>query len=80
MSKQLTEQRFIFKIHSGRLRKARWNLTLPLAEARRNEEVISLGDSQILRFIDELNGVESVDAAAKAVKKEIKNLKKSRIL
>lgn len=76
MSKQLTEQRFIFKIHSGRLRKARWNLTLPLAEARRNEEVISLGDSQILRFIDELNGIEGVDAAAKAVKKEIKNLKK----
>lgn len=76
MAKQQTEQRFILKVHTGRLRKARWNLTLPLAEARRNDEVVSLGDSQILRFIDELNGMADADAVAKVVKKEIKNLKK----
>ena len=76
MAKQQTEQRFILKVHTGRLRKARWNLTLPLAEARRNDEVVSLGDSQILRFIDELNGMADADEAAKVVKKEIKNLKK----
>lgn len=44
MAKQLTGQRYIYKIHSARLRKAKWNLTLPLAEARRNEEVVSLSD------------------------------------
>lgn len=76
ISKQLTCQRFIFKIHSARLRKERWNLTLPLSEARRNDEIISLSDSQALRFIDELNGVENTDFVAKSIKKEIKTLKK----
>ncbi len=44
MAKQLTGQRFIFKIHSARLRRAKWNLTLSISEARDNEEVVSLSD------------------------------------
>ena len=71
----MVSQRLIFKIHSARLRKSRWNLTLPLVEARRNEEVISLGDSQILRWIDQLNGVEDAESAVKELKKEVKMLK-----
>ena len=39
ISKQLTCQKFIYKLHSSRLRKHRWRLTLPIEEARRNEEV-----------------------------------------
>ncbi len=58
------------------MRKARWNLTLPLSEARRNDEVVSLSDSQILRFIDKLNGVGDADTAAKRIKKDIKSLRK----
>lgn len=68
-------QKFIYKIHSERLRKVRWNLTLPIDEARRNEEVISLADSLILRWIDELNGVVDADEKAKAIKSEIKRIK-----
>lgn len=49
---------------------------MPLPEARRNDEVISLSDSQMLRFIDKLNGIECGDFEAKRVKKEIKSLKK----
>lgn len=75
ISKQLVSQRLIFKIHSTRLRKVKWNLTLPLAEARRNEEVISLGDSQILRWIDQLNGVEDVESTVRALRHEIKMIK-----
>ena len=76
MSKQKTCQRFIFKIHSARLRKAKWNLTLPLNEARKNEEIISLSDSQILRFIDSMNNITDADEKAKAIKTEIKALKR----
>ena len=76
ISKQQSCQKFIYKIHSARLRKARWNLTLPISEARRNDEVISLSDSQMLRFIDKLNGIENGDAIAKGIKNEIKMLRK----
>lgn len=72
----MTSQKYIFKIHSARLRKAKWNLTLPLSEARKNDEVISLSDSQMLRWIDELNGIENADFLAKKLKKDIKMLKK----
>ena len=61
-------QKYIFKIHSERLRKERWRLSLPLEEARRNDEVISLADSQMLRWIDELNGVTDADDRARKKK------------
>ena len=76
ISKQLACQKFIFKIHSSRLRKARWNLSLPIDEARRNEEVISLADSQVLRWIDELNGITEADGKARQIKTNIKRIKK----
>lgn len=59
-----------------RLRKAKWKLTLPLDEARRNDEIIALADSQILRWIDELNGIEDGDRAAREIRSEIKNLRR----
>lgn len=76
MAKQLTCQKYIFKIRSSRLRKARWNLTLPLTEARMNEEIISLADSQVLRWLDELNGIEDADQKARDIKRQIKKLRK----
>ena len=76
LAKQIACQKFIFKIHSARLRNAKWKLTLPLSEARKNDEVVSLADSQVLRWIDELNGVKDSEAVAKTLKAEIKRLKK----
>lgn len=76
MSKQLVCQKFIYKIHSARLRKEGWNLTLPIDEARHNDEVISLADSQVLRWIDELNGVTDADMRARSIKKRIREIKK----
>ncbi len=76
ISKQLTCQKFIFKIRSSRLRNNRWKLELPIEEARRNDEVISLADSQILRWIDELNGITDADEKARAIKTRIRFLRK----
>lgn len=76
ISKQLVCQKYIYKIHSSRLRKERWKLTLPIEEARRNDEVISLADSQVLRWIDELNGITDADRQAREIKQEIKRIRK----
>ena len=76
ISKQLVCQKYIFKIRSSRLRKEKWKLNLPLEEARKNDEIIALADSQILRWIDELNGIFDADNEAKKIKGEIKKLKK----
>lgn len=76
ISKQLVNQRFIFKIRSERLKRAKWNLTLPLSEARKNEEMIALADSQVLRWIDELNGIGDAELRAREIKRQIRALRK----
>lgn len=59
MSQTKTLQKFVFKIHSGRLRRAGWSLELPLNRARENKELIALNDSQLLRFIDLINKTDT---------------------
>lgn len=76
ISKQLVCQKYIYKIHSSRLRKAKWKLTLPISEARKNDEIISLADSQVLRWIDEINGITDADAIARETKLQIRQLRK----
>lgn len=76
MAKQQVAQKYIFKINTTRLRKARWNLKLTLAEARQNEEIISIGSSQMLRWIDELNGLEDTEERVEAIKREIRYLRR----
>lgn len=79
IGKQKKCKRYLFKLHSERLRRSRWKLEYPLEEALNTEDIISLSDSQILRFIDELNGdtSEAREEEASYIKKEIKRLKKS---
>lgn len=76
IGKQLACQKFIYKIHSGRLRAERWELNLPIDEARRNDEVISLADSQILRWIDEFNGITDADEKARDIKTRIRRVRR----
>lgn len=66
----------MYKLHSSRLRAAKWNLTLPIAEARRNDELISLADSQVLRWLDELNNITDADRTAREIKMEIRAVRK----
>ena len=75
-SKQQTCQMYIYKIHSSRLRKAKWKLTLTLREARRNGEIVSLSRSQILTWLDELNGIEGADERARIIRSQIKWIRK----
>lgn len=44
-------------------------------KARRNHEIISLADSTVLRWIDELNGVTDAEAKARSIKRRIKMLR-----
>lgn len=68
----------IYKVHSKQLKKANWNLTMPLETAMSDypEMIVSLNDSQLLRFIDELNGVTEIDEKIREIKKKIKYEKK----
>lgn len=71
-------QKFIYKLHSKQLRESKWDLKLPLNVALKDytDCIISLGDSQVLRFIDELNGVTDADKQAREIKIAIKDEKK----
>lgn len=51
-------------------------MTLPIDMARKNDEVISLADSQMLRWIDSLNGITDSDLKARKIKEEIKQIKR----
>ena len=76
MSKQLVAQKYIYKIHTDRLKRANWDLTITLPEARYNEEVISIGDSQMLRWIDELNGIQDTEERVREIRREIRALRR----
>lgn len=76
MSKHLTSQRYIYKIHSARLRRKNWKLQLPINVARENQELIALSESQIMRWIDELNDIKDSELHISYIKSQIKKLKK----
>ena len=77
MSKQKKLQQYIYKIDSSLLELKNWDLNLPLNQARKIDGVVvALADSQILSWINEINGTQDYDERAKAIKKEIKWLKK----
>lgn len=73
---RITKRRLIYKISTSRLKKAKWNLTLSLEEAKNNNEVIALGDSQMIRWIDELNNAGDVGAEISRIKQEIRAIVK----
>lgn len=77
MSKAKKLQQYIYKIDSSMLELKKWNLTLPLEQARKmTGVVVALADSQILSWINEINGTQDYDIKAKEVKRQIKFLKK----
>ena len=77
MAKQKKLQQYVFKINSTLLRKNNWNLDLPLNRARNTTGlVVALADSQILSWINELNGTEDYDIQAKELKRQIKEIKR----
>lgn len=66
-------------MNSSFLERHNWDLTLPIEEARKTPGiVISLADSQILTWINELNNTQNYDDSAKEIKRKIKSIKKEK--
>lgn len=78
MSKQIINQRLIYKIHSSRFRINNWDLSLTLQEAKDNEEVVALGDSITLRMIRKIKGDITTEEDIFNIKKKINKLKKQK--
>lgn len=77
MTRQPSCLKFIYKLSSRRLKQSKWDLTLPLQTAIKNKsDVVALGDSQLLRWICELNNTKDLDTKVSELKKEIKAIKK----
>lgn len=77
MAKSQKNQTFVLKINTGYLSKNNWHLTFKLNEIRKQPQlVVSLGSSQVLRWMPELTGRPDADVQASQIKQEIKHLKK----
>lgn len=68
-------QRYIYKLHSARLRKAKWNLKLTIDSAISNGEIIGISESTVLRWLDELNGETENDIRVEQINLELSKLK-----
>lgn len=78
MVKNNTLQRYIYKINSSRIIREKYNINMTLQEAKNNGEVIGISESQIIRYIDYLNGITDVSDRISEIKLELKRLKKSK--
>ena len=78
MKMKMNNQRLILKVSSLTLRNNNWNYNISLDQAKRNEEVIALGDSQCLRFIRDIIGYQYTEEDIYKTKKHIKILKRKK--
>jgi hypothetical protein len=77
MAKSQKNQTFVLKVNTGYLSKNNWHLTFKLSEIRKQPQlVVSLGSSQVLRWMPELTGKPDADVKASQIKQDIKYLKK----
>lgn len=77
MAKSQKNQTFVLKINTGYLSKNDWHLVFKLKEIRKQPQlVVSLGSSQVLRWMPELTGRPDVDLQASQIKQDIRYLKK----
>lgn len=77
--KQPLFPRYILKIHSSDIIKNEYCLDIDIDVARKNKEVISISDGQVIRWIDSINEVDRNHAKFKYSEgiKKIRSLKKS---
>lgn len=70
--------RLIYKLHSKQLKRAKWNLTIDLNKTIQEQPgtVVALNDSQVLRFIDKMNGVDDINAKVHEINRRIRLEKK----
>ncbi|WP_028562216.1 RNA dependent RNA polymerase [Paenibacillus pinihumi] len=68
-------QHYIFKIHTTRLKNNDWSLNLTPEEARSNNEVVAVSDSQAISFVRELAGHVLTEDKLEAVELRIRTIK-----
>jgi hypothetical protein len=77
MAKSQKNQTYVLKINTGYLSKHNWDLHLELEKIRKEAQmVVSLGSSQVLRWMTQIQGRQNDDLTATNIKKEIKLIKK----
>lgn len=76
---KLNEQRLIYKISSKDLKKTKWRMeiTLDCALQDNHDMVVSIGESQLIRWIDDLRGVNNANKEIKQIKKKIAKIRNS---
>ena len=68
---------YALKLHSSLLNDYKWNYSTTIEELRKDSRaIVSLNDSQVLRWLAKINGTENSDEIAKKLKSDIKELKK----
>lgn len=68
----------VYKIHSELLRKNNWNMELGLRDAIRSDSIVTLADSQVIRWIDQINGQDSneLQGEIQNIRRKIRALKR----
>jgi glutathione S-transferase len=65
----------VLKITTTMLSQAKWNLSITLDEARRSDAAVTLSESQVLRWIDELNGVHTPPQQLRELRRRVATLR-----
>ena len=68
-------QRHIFKIKSSRLRNSKWDLQLSIEGAKENDELISIADSTVLRFIREIRKIKDDENRYIEIREKLMDIK-----
>ena len=77
-NKASIKQRYIYKIESSRLRRSKWNLQLSIEGAKESGELISIADSEVLRFIRDINNTTNDETIYNETLKKISELKQNK--
>jgi hypothetical protein len=70
-------QYFIYKLTSSRLKNSNYNILLSVSQARKNGELVTLGDSQMLRALRRILGKENIDDEIESLFAEKKKIKRN---
>ena len=72
------QQYYIYKFKSSRLKRANYNISLTIKDARKNGELVSIGDSQILRSLRRLKGENGRKEHIRSLIEEKNRIKKNK--
>jgi hypothetical protein len=75
LQKVKLQQYYIFKFNSSYLKKNNYKINIDLSKARKNNYVVSLGDSQLLRFVRKIKNQDTNQEYLEELFKERKLLK-----